>query len=297
MAALTVLASALAASAVGGEPAAKHVMSFDRRPAVGQPYRFTCSSKRTQTATFAGPEKREPWKRLHIASCDGTWAPLAVGEDGKATKLSFTVERFTHQLNDDPEQSIRRGTTFTSELIDGKTVFTMDGGDVPPDVRLVLEEFMFLGSGMVPADERFGTKVPRAVGEEWPMNAAATAAGFRASGSNVAEKDIAGTVKLIALREVDGVRCFVIESDYRAANVTPKVPQADRPDAVSEFHERATVTLPADESRIRARFSRALECTTRYTQKLKDEPATPVVETCHVEFDQHSVPVDEAKKR
>jgi hypothetical protein len=89
----------------------------------------------------------------------------------------------------------------------------------------------------------------------------------------------------------------VIESDYRAANVTPKVPQADRPDVVSEFHERATVMLPVQESRIRARFSIINECTIRYTWKPKDGSATPVVETDRVEFDQHSVPVEEAKKR
>lgn len=296
--ALTVLSWALAASAAaGGESGAKHVMSFDRRPAVGQSYKFTCSYKRTQTATFAGPEKREPSKRRYVSQCEGIWTPLAVGDDGRTTKISFTVERFTHQLNDGPEQSIPRGTIVTSELKDGKTVFAMHGGEVPKDVRLVLGEFMFLGSASVSADERFGTKVPRAAGEEWPISAAATAAAFGAVGSKVDEKDIAGTVKLSGLREVDSVQCFVIESDYRAANVTPMVPQADRPDAVSEFHERATVMLPVEESRIRARFSTANEYTTRYTLKPKDGPATPVVETDRVEFDQHSVPIERGKER
>jgi hypothetical protein len=215
---------------------------------------------------------------------------LAVGKDGKTTKISFMVERFTYRVNDDAEQSILRGTTVTSELKDGKTVFSMNGGEVPENVGAVLGQFMFLSSG-ASADERFGTKVPRAVGEKWPMSAAATAAGFRALGSNVDEKDITGTVSLTGLREVEGVQCFVIESDYRATNVTPKVPQADRPDAVSEFHEQATVMLPKLDSRIRARFSIVNESTTRYTWKPKDGSATPVVETSRVEFDQHSVPV------
>jgi hypothetical protein len=296
--ALAVVAWAVATSAAAGEEQpTKYVMSFDRRPAVGESYKFTCSYKHTQTATFAGPEKRDPWKRLYVANCEGIWTPLEAGKDGKTTKISFTVARFTYQLNDDPEQSIPSGTTVTSELKDGKTVFAMNGDEVSGDVRLVLEEFMFLGSGLVSADERFGTKVPRAVGEEWPMSATATAAAFGVVGSNVDEKDITGTVKLSGLREVDGAQCFVIESDYRAANVTPKVPQADRRDAVSEFHERATVMLPVEESRIRARFSKALECTIRYTRKPKDGAATPVVETCRVEFDQRSVPVEEAKNR
>lgn len=297
IAALAVLAWALATSAAGEEPAPKHVMSFGRRPAVGQAYKFTCSYKHTQTANFAGPEKREPWKRLLVANCEGIWKPLAVGKDRKTTKISFTVERFTYQVNDDPEHSIPRGTTITSELKDGDTVFEMKGGEVPEEVRLVLKEFMFLGSGLASADERWGTKVPRAVGEEWPMSAAVTAAAFGAMGSNVDEKDITGTVKLTRPHEVDGVQCFGIESDYRAANVTPKVPQADRSDAVSEFHERATVMLPVEEWRIRARFSITHECTIRYTWKPKDGAATPVVETCRVEFDQHSVPIEEAKKR
>jgi hypothetical protein len=293
--ALTVLAWALAASAAaGGEPSTKHVMSFDRHPAVGQSYNFTCSYKRTQTATFAGPGKREPWKRLYVAKCEGIWTPLAVGEDGRTTRISFTVERFTYQLNDDPEQSIPRGTTVTSELKDGKTMFAMNGGEVPGDVRLVLGEFMSLPSGPS-ADERFGTKVPRAVGEEWPVNAAATAAAFRAVGSNVDEKNITGTVRFSGIREVDGAQCFVIESDYRAANVTSKIPRVDRPDAVSEFHERATVVAPFDESRIRARFSVTNEWTTHYTWKAKDGSATPVVETDRVEFDQHSVPVGDRR--
>ena len=290
-AALAVLAWVFATSAAGEVPAPKHMMSFDRRPAVGHSYKFTCSYKRTQTATFAGPEKREPWTRLHVASCEGIWTPLAVGKDGKTTKISFTVERFTYRVNDDPEQSIPRGTTIKSELKNSKTVFAMNGDDVSEDLRLVLEQFMFLGSGLVSADERFGTKVPRAVGEEWPMSAAATAAGFRAVGSVVDEEDITGTVKFSGRREEDGVDCFVIESDYRAANVTLKVPQADRPDAVSEFHERATVALPVAESRIRARFSITNECTVRYTWKPEDGAATPVVETDRVEFDQRSVPV------
>jgi hypothetical protein len=172
----------------------------------------------------------------------------------------------------------------------------MNGGDVPENVRLVLKEFMFLSSGSS-ADERFGTKVPRAVGEEWPISAAATAGGFGAMGSKVDEKDINGTVKLSGLREVDGVQCFVIESDYRAANVTPKVPEADRPDAVSDFRERATVMLPTQDSRIRARFSIVNECTTRYTWKPNAGSATPVVETSRVEFDQHSVPLGEVRRR
>ena len=292
IAGLAVLAWAVATSAAAAnEPATKHVVTFDRRPAVGQAYKFTCSYKRAQTAPFAGPKKREPWKRLHVAHCEGIWTPLEVGKDGKTTKVVFTVERFVYQLNADPEQSIPRGTTFTSELKDGKTVLAMSGGEVPEAMRLVLEQFMFLGSGSISADERFGTKVPRAVGEEWPMSAAATAAGFRALGSNVDEKEIAGIVKLSGLREEDGAKCFVIESEYRAANVTPKVPQADRPDAESEFHEWATVVLPVQESRIRASFSIVNECTTRYTSKSKDGSAAPVVEASRVEFHQHSVPV------
>jgi hypothetical protein len=266
-------------------------MSFDRHVAVGQSYKFTCSYQRTQTATFAGAEKREPWKRRYVAKCEGIWTPLEVGKDGSTTKISFAVERFTYQLNDDAEQSIPRGTTFTSELKDGKTVLAMNGGEVPGDVRLVLGEFMFLHSGPS-ADERFGTKVPRAVGDEWPMNTAAAAAAFRAVGSIVDEKNITGAVKLSGIRKEDGAQCFVIESDYRASNVTSKIPRVDRPDAVSEFHERATVVAPFDVSRIRARFSVTNEWTTHYTWKPKEGSATPVVETERVEFDQHSVPVE-----
>ena len=88
----------------------------------------------------------------------------------------------------------------------------------------------------------------------------------------------------------------MIESDYRAANVTAKVPLAGRPDAVSELHERATVMAPVEGSRIRPRFSTAKEWTTRYTWEPKDGPATPVVETDRVEFDQHSVPIEETRK-
>jgi hypothetical protein len=91
IAAIAVLAGAVATSvAADGKPATKHVMTFDRRPAVGQAYKFTCSYKRTQTVTFAGPEKRETCKWLHVANCEGILTPLEVGKDGKSTKISFT---------------------------------------------------------------------------------------------------------------------------------------------------------------------------------------------------------------
>ncbi len=295
--ALAVVAWALATSvAVGVEPTTKYVMSFDRPGAVGNRYKVTCSYKLTQRAAFGGPEKREPWNGVLIANCEGIRATLATDKNGKSTKLSLTVDQFIYQVDDGPKQTIPHGATITSELKDGKTAFTMNGADVPEEVRDFLQQFMLPASNSIPADERFGTKLPRAVGEEWPMSASATAASFAVAGSSVDEKNIVGTVKLGGVSEVDGVECFKIESEYRAKNVTEKALRADLSDAVSEFHERAVVMLPRDESRTRLRFSLIKERTALWSCKPKDRSAIPVTETDLLEFDQNSVPVEEAKK-
>ena len=296
--AIAVVAWALATSvAAGEEPTTKYVMSFDRPGAVGNRYKFTCSYKLKQKATFGGPEKREPWNRVLIANCEGIRATLATDKNGKSTKISLAIDQFTYQFDDGPKQTIPQGATITSELKDGKTVFAMNGADVPEDVHDFLRQFLLPGANLVSADERFGTKLPRAVGEEWPMNASATAAGFAAAGSHVDEKNIVGTVKLGGVSEVEGVECFKIESEYRATNVTEKATKADRSELVSGFHERAVVMLPRDESRTRLRFSLVKERTSQWTWKPKDGSAIPVTETSLLEFDQHSVPVEEAKKR
>jgi hypothetical protein len=297
MAAFAVLGWALATSlAAGGEPTTRYAMSFDRRVAVGDRYTFTCSYKLTQTVTFGGSEKRKPEKRVLVANCDGIRTALATGKNRKPTKLSLAIDRLTYQFDNGPRQVIPQGTTVTSELKDGKTVFSMNSGDIPEDLRDFLEQFMLPGSNLISADERFGTKVPRTIGEQWPMSASATAAAFAVAGSNVDEKDIDGTVKLAGVSEVDGVECFKIESDYRAANVTAKIPQAERPDAVSDFHERTTVILPRQEWRLRACFSLVKECTTRCTWRPMNGSAIPVTETSILEFHQHSVPLEEPKK-
>ena len=275
------------------KPSMKYKMSFDRQASVGERFRINCSYKSTETATFAAKGGRDPWKRRLSANCQGIWKTLSMGKNGAPSKVSLAVDRCTYTLDDGPEQSLPPGRIITAEIKDGTTIFSMNVGEIPEEVNRVLNEFMRPRSeGISSADERFGSKEPRRVGEEWPVGAIATAATFRSVGSNVADKDVKGSVKLTGIRKMDGVDCFVIDSDYRVANITPKSPMADRLDIIGEFHERATVLLPMDVPKKRIGFSVVTEWKHHYTWKPDDGFATPVDQTSRVEFDEHSVPLE-----
>ncbi len=272
-------------------------MSFDRKASVGECFKLTCTYNLSQSATFKPKESHDPWKRFLTANFTGAWKTLVVNDKGAPSKVTFSIERFNYKQNDGPELSLPSGRIITAELKNTVTVFSMNAGNIPEDLNPILNAFMRLRSEPNSSgDDQYGTKVPRAVGEEWPVSGPTIAAAFHSMGSDVAEKDIKGAVKLTDFRKVDGIDCFVINSDYHATNITMKSTMADRFGTVGDCSERATVILPREIPKKRIGFSHIVEWKYHYDWKPEDGSVTRVDQMSHEEFDEHSSPLEVIEK-
>jgi hypothetical protein len=288
---LLALSCAIGASVAADDAPRKYVLDFDRNGVVGEQYKLTCSFKSVDTATFA-QNAREPFQRHIIASCEGTRTMLAGKTDPGGSKVSFTIARFTYTVDEAPEQSLPAGHVIVAEVKDGKSVLSIDEGNLPEVAVRVLNHFVRATIGNAPsANDQFGSKEPRAVGEQWPVNGAAIAAAFRAAGTNAQKNDVTGSVRLTGLRSVNGIDCFVVEDDYRADNISQQLPMPDRMDSTGDYHERASIVFPTDSATIRVNFSAVTDETARYTWKPGDGRAIPVVQTWHEKFEQNAAPL------
>jgi hypothetical protein len=94
---------------------------------------------------------------------------IAVGSDGAATRVKYTIANFQRRDNDGPVSEVfPAGRVVVAELKNGQTRFTVDGTAVDDAPTLeVLAMLNLAAKGGPDEDELFQTGTPREIGKPW----------------------------------------------------------------------------------------------------------------------------------
>jgi len=147
---------------------------------------------------------------------------LEVSEHGKATSLELTVKKFTDEtgknlIDTDKVIAVKRDaeqSSFTSKT----------GEDVSEEAKSFLKRLYPPERGGTGDDAIFGDKMPRKVGESWPIDLEAGAKSFSQGGLTVDPKEMTGTTTLKAIEEVNGEKALRIVGTIEMTNLKPPAP-------------------------------------------------------------------------
>jgi len=155
------------------------------------------------------PQRRQ---EAFTVEMEGTVQVLAVDEkSGQATRLSCTVSKLAR----DGRPLFPEGTVVVAENKEGTTQYTVDGQQVAPPAAQALGEVLSAHTPGAPDndDTLFGTNEPKKVGDTWPADRQAAARAFSHEGVEVSKDHVTGTVRLAAVKEVEGKKVLDIETD------------------------------------------------------------------------------------
>jgi hypothetical protein len=258
------LAAALGRPAPAAPPPAKaappaapadgpaYAIKFTRPVKVGDRYRYVVDSTLVQSfsGNLAGQNHRfEPTS--FVRRFDATEQILAVNAQGEPIRASYTVNEYSERIGKRSGPAVLQpGRVLTVETGKFKSKLTLDEGSLTLLDELLLRRIVPMPSlKSVTLDDCFGSAAPRKVGESWPVSADAFAQWASQEGAKLTPKDVSGTVRLKAIKSVDGVPHLLVTGRVLMQRYAPdprEMPDVKFESATNEI--KFTKLLPADPS-------------------------------------------------
>lgn len=220
-----------------------YAIKLDRPLKAGDRFKVSSSGEITTAMKMtSGSNTLKEQTETMKATLEGEYKVVAVNEKGHPTSGTFTVSKWDGSIDGQPVTEVQSGMIIEF-IVDGKNV----------SIRSKDEEFAGkvkkLLEGVLPDaeeehgatnDDIFGTKDRKKVGEKWPVNVAAAVKDL-ADMVKIDEKDMAGTVQLEKVVNVDGVPCLHVTGSIGISKVGGLLP----PEA-KVTSSKATMSLSGD---------------------------------------------------
>lgn len=192
----------------------------------------------------AGKEDQVERQTLAIV-LTGTREVLALNDKGREVKQSFTVDKCTISDGNQTNEFLPKGAVIVAEAVAGadEDVYTVNGQKQQPQVaKLIGIVFKAEDPDGMSEDEVVGTDKPQKVGDTWPVNVEKAVKDMSERKIIVKPENLSGTNRLVEVAEVDGVRCYKVESLITMKQA--RVPQ-DK-DALVNMEAKAVRVFPLD---------------------------------------------------
>ncbi len=121
---------------------------------------------------------------------------LEVDAQGRVLAANFKVVYCMRTRENKMKELAPRGALIEARFKDGEETFSIDGQPASPETAEALSIMVVLADGGPTFDQVFGTSAKQAAGSSWPVNRAAAAESFKASGVTVKPDDVSGTISL-----------------------------------------------------------------------------------------------------
>jgi hypothetical protein len=200
-----------------------YAIKLTRPVNVGDRYSFVADAMvlQSMTANVSGRERtlRPSNLSIHFEAVEQI---IALNDNGEPLEATYTVSKCVKREGKAETAMVQPGRVLTVRAGRWKSRIEVDDGDL--DIR---DEMMLRGIVSLPnlkgvtIDDCFGTAVPQQVGGAWPVNAAALAQLVSREGVKVRKQDISGTIKLTAIKPVDGIPHLLINGKAIVKNWKP----------------------------------------------------------------------------
>lgn len=206
-------------------PAQEYEIRWHEPLEVGDTYEFSSTGLFRQAVKVTMQDSVvQDQNTTYSIALDGKAEVQSVDDRGLATSLKITVSKLTRTTaTGDPEELLPVGSVMIAKREGGHGEFSLADGaplSLPAqelDALIDVEE-----EGFPSAREIFGTDKPRKVGDSWPVNTEAAAEAIRVvlAMPDYSAGNVSGEVRLLGIRDVDGVPCLELASSLTARKIT-----------------------------------------------------------------------------
>ena len=186
------------------------LVKIDRPEKVGRTSQISIQSSNREVTETRNAAAQPEVKRIYEAgSLRGVREVLAVGKNGRATKLKLAIDSltFTSAETIEPKELLAGGKVVIAELKNDQVAFTVDGKPAVAALDLALQSFGLIYEGPE-TDVLFNTKVPHAIGDTWSVNLAEVVKQDIYQSLTFDLKASSGKVTLGQVAKVDGIDCY-----------------------------------------------------------------------------------------
>lgn len=182
------------------------------RPAkVGQKHEVIASAEKSEHTTLSAQGRVLKESKLFLsATLEGTTTVLKVDKLRREAEVRLLVLKCRKKMNGNATEKevLPKGTQVVVRRRDSKQEFLIDGKVVSKDIANVLDLFFSLPQTQATADDVFGTKERKKVGDRWATNTMKAAKTFASVGFKVDAENIKGSVTIEKAVVVRGTRCL-----------------------------------------------------------------------------------------
>jgi len=219
------------------------------RPAtVGQKYRMSAAGRQSRKDTVTqGGQAAQAKSQGFSLEFESVVTVLETDKKGMATKESHTVAKCVKIQGGARKSLVPKGTVIVGSATEKATVFESGGRPVAPEVREALSLVIDLSKGGATADEIFGTRERKKVGQSWNMNTGAAAKDLHREGIEIRKEDIRGATTLEKVGKVGQTECLQIRGEMTLKNLMLPLPPWLKLEK-SAGHARVSGKFPLDTS-------------------------------------------------
>jgi len=187
---------------------------LQRPKTAGQTYRMSVSGSENNRMTMNINSKTEQKKSENKAiDFESIVTILEIGKKGAPVKELHKIVKCERLENDSRLALVPPGAVVTAFIADKKQQFTIEGTEVSPEAKEVLDMVITLDDVDFSDDEAFGTKERKKIGDSWPINMKLAMEELRSSGMDFSKGDFSGKVTLAGIGGKDATPYLILNGE------------------------------------------------------------------------------------
>ncbi|HKO53249.1 MAG TPA: hypothetical protein VJV79_36315 [Polyangiaceae bacterium] len=222
---LVPLMGLVACGGAGSSAASPSAQAGDKYPIVlhrdlepGKTYRLRVEDESTEhsVTSIAGKVVDEK-NTTTLFSLVGSHKTLSAG---RYQPGEYVIEELTRTTNGDKTALLPTGSKVSENLVGKQWQYTVAGKPVSEQATKALHALLQDTEGASSDDDIFGSKLPRAIGESWPVDVHHLPPLDESIVVN--PEGASGSTRLVALRKLDGVDCLELRGELSVPSMTLK---------------------------------------------------------------------------
>lgn len=149
---------------------------------------------------------------------------LEVDEKGHATKAAYTVEKCVRKSGGNETELLAKDRVIIVDSENGHKNLSSERGELAREARQALDLVTSIHSEKSDDDAVFGTTEEKRIGDTWPINVEAAMPDME-SKFRISRNDLSGETKLVAEKNINGIKCLEFATKIKAKNIHPSVPR------------------------------------------------------------------------
>lgn len=171
---------------------------------------------------------------------------LTIDGKGQSTGMRYTLQSIHPHSGTTVPPSLVPGSVIEATASSTNIAHSGMPSETEQGLKMLLQMLLSARTpGRGTEDEYMGTKKKVNIGDRWPVDIEGFREAWELDSASLAGATLSGYSKLEDVREVDGIQCHIVYSEFKAENLQVPIPPGARIQSATLFGSNV-FTLPAD---------------------------------------------------